>query len=163
IQAFASRSGERRGRSIVTNAGGCGAMLLSYKHLLMNDPDYAERAGEFSDRVRDIGEQLAKTGLRNGASIGYQRTTYDTSCHLLHGQHAANDSMQMLWAIPDLNFAILKDSEVCCGGAGVYNLLEPKLSAAVLAEKIKHIEASGAEVLANGNDGLHMQIAAGVQ
>ena len=163
IQAFASRSGERRGRSIVTNAGGCGAMLLSYKHLLMNDPDYAERAGEFSDRVRDIGEQLAKTGLHNGASIGYQRTTYDTSCHLLHGQHAANDSLQMLWAIPDLSFTILKDSEVCCGGAGVYNLLEPELSSVVLDEKLKHIKATGAEVLATGNPGCQMQIAAGAR
>jgi len=163
IDAFAQHSREPVGRPIVTNAGGCGAMLLSYKHLLVTDPDYAERTAEFSARVRDVGQQLASCGFRNGAAIGYERTTYDASCHLLHGQHAANDSMQMLWAIPDLNFAILKDSEVCCGGAGVYNLLEPKLSAAVLAEKLKHIEASGAEVLATGNAGCHMQIAAGVQ
>ena len=163
IDAFAPHSREPVGRPIVTNAGGCGAMLVSYKHLLANDPDYAEQAGDFSGRVRDIGQQLAACGFRNGASIGYERTTYDTSCHLLHGQHAANDSLQMLWAIPGLNLAILKDSEVCCGGAGVYNLLEPNLSAAVLAEKLKHIEASGAEVLATGNAGCHMQIAAGAR
>src|SRR4030095_9467026 len=67
----------------------------------------------------------------------------------------------MLWAIPDLNFAMLKDSDVCCGGAGVYNLLEPDLSQEVLKEKLRHIKASGAEVLATGNAGCHMQIAAG--
>ncbi|HEY6047404.1 MAG TPA: (Fe-S)-binding protein, partial [Pyrinomonadaceae bacterium] len=91
------------------------------------------------------------------------RTTYDASCHLLHGQRGADASLKMLWAIPDLNFAILKDSDVCCGGAGVYNLLEPALSQEVLKEKLRHIEASGAEILATGNAGCHMQIAAGAK
>jgi glycolate oxidase iron-sulfur subunit len=159
IEAFADSGAA----PIITNAGGCGAMLVSYSHLLKNDPDYADRAREFSIRVRDVGQQLVAEAFRNGAAIGYRRTTYDTSCHLLHGQRAANDSLQMLWAIPDLNFAILKDSEVCCGGAGVYNLIEPELSAVVLDEKLKHIEATGAEVLATGNPGCQMQIAAGAR
>ena len=83
------------------------------------------------------------------------------SCHLLHGQHAATASLKMLWAIPDLNLALLNGSEVCCGGAGVYNLLEPELSEQVLAEKLANIESCGARVLATGNAGCHMQIAAG--
>jgi glycolate oxidase iron-sulfur subunit len=69
----------------------------------------------------------------------------------------------MLWAIPSLNLALLKDSDVCCGGAGVYNLLEPDLSEQVLAEKLQQIKASGATVLATGNAGCHMQIAAGAR
>ena len=69
----------------------------------------------------------------------------------------------MLWAIPDLKFAMLNGSDVCCGGAGVYNLLEPQLSQEVLNEKLKHIAESGAEVLATGNPGCHMQIAAGAK
>jgi glycolate oxidase iron-sulfur subunit len=148
---------------IITNAGGCGAMLVSYQHLLANDSAYAGQARDFSARVRDIGQQLTAKGFRNGAAIGDERTTYDASCHLLHGQHAASDSLQMLWAIPGLNFALLKDSEVCCGGAGVYNLLEPELSGAVLDEKLKQVEATDAEVLATGNPGCHMQIAAGAR
>jgi glycolate oxidase iron-sulfur subunit len=147
--------------SIVTNAGGCGAMLASYAHLLEDDAVYADRAREFSARVSDVGQQLQSTGFRNGADIGFDRTTYDASCHLLHGQHAADASLQMLWAIPKLNLVPLRDSDVCCGGAGVYNLLEPELSAQVLAEKLKRIAQSGAAVLATGNPGCHMQIAAG--
>ena len=69
----------------------------------------------------------------------------------------------MLWAIPDLNFALLPGSDVCCGGAGVYNLLEPELSGEVLEEKLKNIEKCGAKVLATGNAGCHMQIAAGAR
>jgi glycolate oxidase iron-sulfur subunit len=149
--------------AVVTNAGGCGAMLASYGHLLANDEKYAARARAFSARVRDIGQQLEASGFRNGAAIGVERTTYDASCHLLHGQHASSASLQMLWAIPNLNFALLKDSDVCCGGAGVYNLLEPELSEEVLAEKLKNIRDCGATVLATGNAGCHMQIAAGAR
>lgn len=149
--------------SIVTNAGGCGAMLASYAHLLDHDEQYADRARQFSARVRDVGQQLQAIGFRNGENIGFERTTYDASCHLLHGQHAAAESQQMLWAIPDLNFTMLDGSDVCCGGAGVYNLLEPELSDQVLTEKLENIEKSGAKVLATGNPGCHMQIAAGAR
>ena len=148
---------------IVTNAGGCGAMLVSYVHLLADDEGYAGRARDFSARVRDIGQQLEAIGFRNGAAIEPERTTYDASCHLLHGQHGAAASQQMLWAIPKLNLALLNDSDVCCGGAGVYNLLEPELSEQVLTEKLKNIQASGATVLATGNAGCHMQIGAGAR
>jgi len=156
IDAFRDQPGQ-----IVTNAGGCGAMLASYAHLLECDEQYAEAARKFSARVSDVGQQLQSIGFRNGAEIGFDRTTYDASCHLLHGQHAADASLQMLWAIPKLNFIPLCGSEVCCGGAGVYNLLEPELSEQVLDEKLRHIEGSGAAVLATGNPGCHMQIAAG--
>lgn len=148
---------------IVTNAGGCGAMLASYTHLFAHDDEYADRARRFSARIRDIGQQLHAIGFRNGENIGFERTTYDASCHLLHGQHAAEASQQMLWAIPDLNFTMLDGSDVCCGGAGVYNLLQPELSDQILTEKLDNIEKSGAKVLATGNPGCHMQIAAGAR
>ncbi|HEY8204252.1 MAG TPA: heterodisulfide reductase-related iron-sulfur binding cluster [Pyrinomonadaceae bacterium] len=163
IDAFDVQSDGASPSAIVTNAGGCGAMLVSYGHLLADDPNYAERAKQFSVRVRDIGQQLQTIGFRNGASIGFDRTTYDASCHLLYGQHAADASLGMLWAIPDLKLVPLDGSDVCCGGAGVYNLLEPQLSQEVLNEKLKHINESGAEVLATGNPGCHMQIAAGAK
>jgi glycolate oxidase iron-sulfur subunit len=163
IDAFTTGSNGSEPAPIITNAGGCGAMLVSYAHLLADDPQYAERAKEFSARVRDIGEQLQAIGFRNGVNAGFERTTYDASCHLLHGQRAADASLGMLWAIPDLKFAMLNGSDVCCGGAGVYNLLEPQLSQEVLNEKLKHIAECGAEVLATGNPGCQMQIAAGAK
>lgn len=149
--------------SIVTNAGGCGAMLLSYAHLLSNDVEYAERAREFAKRVRDVSQQLAATGIREGAKLDESVTTYDASCHLLYGQRATDMPLEMLRAIPDLKFVPLVGSEVCCGGAGIYNLLEPELSGRVLDEKLAHIKETGAQVLATGNPGCHMQIGAGAR
>lgn len=149
---------------VVTNAGGCGAMLKAYEHLLALDDEYAERARDFSARVRDVSQQLVATGTREGATLDDAAvTTYDASCHLLHGQRAAEEPLRMLAAIPSLRFVALEGSDVCCGGAGVYNLLETELSSCVLAEKLKHVAESGATLLATGNAGCHMQIAAGAR
>jgi glycolate oxidase iron-sulfur subunit len=148
---------------IITNAGGCGAMLVSYAHLLAGDAEYGERAREFSARVRDISQQLSETGIRQGASIDERVTTYDASCHLLYGQHAGDAPLGILEAIPNLKFVPLVDSERCCGGAGVYNLLEPEMAERVLDEKLAHLKETAAEVLTTGNPGCHMQLAAGAR
>ena len=151
IRAFAGSE-----TPIVTNAGGCGAMLASYGHLL-----HDEAAIQFSSRVRDVGQQLATNKVKEGASIGSESTTYDTSCHLLYGQHGGESSLKMLEAIPDLNFKSLEGAERCCGGAGIYNLMEPEMSARVLDEKLRNVKATGASLLATGNPGCQMQIGAG--
>jgi glycolate oxidase iron-sulfur subunit len=144
------------GAPVITNAGGCGAMLVSYGHLLDND-----EAHDFSTRVRDVGQQLATRHMKQGVSIDEGTTTYDTSCHLLYGQKAGDASLKMLDAIPELNFKSLEGAERCCGGAGIYNLLEPEMSSRVLQEKLTNIKATGATTLATGNPGCQMQIGAG--
>ncbi len=149
--------------TIITNAGGCGAMLESYGHLLANDTEWSQRAHEFSARVKDIGEKLKEGVAQQGSEIGSEVVTYDSSCHLLYGQHAADDSRQMLQQIRGLKFTSLEGSERCCGGAGVYNLLQPELSGEVLREKLTNIEATRADVLATGNPGCQMQIGAGAR
>jgi glycolate oxidase iron-sulfur subunit len=146
---------------VITNAGGCGAMLVSYAHLLAGDEVFSERARMFSARVRDVGQQLQTTNTKFGADGIQESVTYDSSCHLLYGQHAAEASLKMLDAIGDLKFMPLAGSERCCGGAGLYNLLEPDLSRRVLQEKLAEVEKSGARILATGNPGCQMQIAAG--
>ena len=153
--------GTEQNSPIITNAGGCGAMLASYGHLLGDVQEYAERAHRLSARVKDVGQQLETTGCRQGAPLPTQRTTYDTSCHLLHGQHAGSASQLMLQAIPELDLVPLNESDVCCGGAGVYNLMEPDLSEKVLKRKLDQIKTSGAAILATGNAGCQMQIGAG--
>jgi glycolate oxidase iron-sulfur subunit len=160
IEAFDAETGAV---NIITNAGGCGAMLVSYAHLLAEDLEYSARAREFSSGVREVSQQLAATGIREGAGIEQSVTTYDASCHLLYGQKASEAPLEMLRAIPGLKFVPLVGSEVCCGGAGVYNLLEPELSSRVLEEKLAHIKETGAEILATGNPGCHMQIGAGAR
>jgi glycolate oxidase iron-sulfur subunit len=146
---------------VVTNAGGCGAMLASYGHLLSSDETFAAAARTFSERIRDVSQQLKLVGSKAGSSITTEPVTYDASCHLLYGQHAGEAPLEMLAAISKLNFTRLEGSERCCGGAGIYNLLEPELSREVLAEKLANIQASGAQVLATGNPGCQMQIGAG--
>jgi glycolate oxidase iron-sulfur subunit len=147
---------------IVTNAGGCGAMLLSYEHLLSADPSICDQARSFSGRVRDVGQLLLVVPADTGAE-GDQPITYDASCHLMYAQHAADDSLRMLRSVADRKFVPLVGSERCCGGAGIYNLLEPELSQEVLSEKIENLRRTGATVLATGNPGCQMQIGAGAK
>jgi glycolate oxidase iron-sulfur subunit len=163
LDAFADTQNDAN-TFIITNAGGCGAMLASYDQLLADDPVYAARARDFSRSIRDIGQQLIEGEIKLGATVDDSVVTYDASCHLLYGQRAASDSLEaMRRAIPDLRFIPLEGSEVCCGGAGIYNLIETELSARVLDEKLRHVKATGAQVLATGNPGCHMQIAAGAR
>jgi glycolate oxidase iron-sulfur subunit len=150
--------------AVVTNAGGCGAMLASYAHLLAGDAAYAARARDFSARVRDVSQQLDATGLRRaGASLDGEAVTYDASCHLLHGQKAQTEPLRVLGAAGGVRLVPLEGSDVCCGGAGVYNLLETELSSRVLAEKLARVRETGAEILATGNPGCHMQLGAGAR
>jgi glycolate oxidase iron-sulfur subunit len=88
--------------------------------------------------------------------------TYDAPCHLLHAQRIAAPPLKVLAAIPGLTLVPLTDAEYCCGAAGIYNLLEPDTSAAVLAPKLQHIANSGASLVATGNPGCLMQIGAGL-
>jgi glycolate oxidase iron-sulfur subunit len=146
---------------IITNAGGCGAMLVSYAHLLEYDEQFAERARNFSGRVRDVSQHLEAATVKTGTAVSDETITYDASCHLLYGQHTGQAPLNVLAAIPDLNFVKLEGSERCCGGAGIYNLLEPELSRRVLDEKLSHLKNTGATLLATGNAGCQMQIGAG--
>ena len=146
---------------VVTNAGGCGAMLVSYAHLLAHDEEYCDAAKDFSERVRDVSQELELRQIRMGDQPTGERVTYDTSCHLLYGQHAGEASLKMVQDLPGVNFVTLEGAERCCGGAGIYNLLQPEMSARVLNEKLSRIKDTGAEVLATGNPGCQMQIAAG--
>lgn len=157
IEAFAG-AGEA---AVITNAGGCGAMLMTYSHLLEADENFSEAARRFSSRVRDIGQQLQMIEAKRGSISFTDPVTYDTSCHLLYGQHAGEASLNMLKSISGINFSPLEGSERCCGGAGIYNLLEPKLSGRVLQEKLNRVAETTATILATGNPGCQMQIGAG--
>jgi glycolate oxidase iron-sulfur subunit len=158
IEAF----GGENETTIVTNAGGCGAMLATYGHLLADDPAFRERAYEFSRRIRDIGQELERLGPVKTGTVADASVTYDASCHLMYGQKAAAASLGMLDSIENLCVVPLMGAERCCGGAGIYNLLEPDLSDQVLRQKVEHIKESGAKTVATGNPGCQMQIGAGL-
>ena len=155
IEAFNSNT------PIVTNAGGCGAMLATYGHLFANDENLAQPAAEFSARVRDVSQQLEH--MRPAWSAVDNTVTYDTSCHLLYGQRTGEASERMLRTVTGKNFVALNGTERCCGAAGVYNMLQPEMSQRVLNEKLGHIKETNAAILATGNPGCQMHIGAGAQ
>jgi glycolate oxidase iron-sulfur subunit len=147
---------------IVVNAAGCGAMMKEYGHLLADDPDWATRAASLSARVRDVSELLAAAGPRTGGPLP-MRVTYDAPCHLIHAQRIVAPPLAVLRAIPELDLIPLTDAEQCCGAAGIYNLIEPETSDAVLAPKLRHIVSTGADWVTTGNPGCLMQIGAGLR
>jgi glycolate oxidase iron-sulfur subunit len=159
IEAFARDGAE----FIVVNAAGCGAMLKEYGELLRDDPVYAVRAAEFSRRVKDISEYLAELGIYSDMGRLEMKATYDDPCHLAHGQGIRTAPRRILRSIPGLEFVELRDSERCCGSAGIYNITQPELAAGILEEKISNLKLTGAEVVASGNPGCLLQIQNGLR
>ena len=150
--------------AIIINAAGCGSTLKEYPHLFENDAAWLERARAFSSKVKDISEWLAEIGL-NTAELGETsvRVTYQDPCHLVHGQGVRNQPRDLLRAIPGLELVEMKDSDVCCGSAGIYNLTHPELSAKILGWKMAEIATTGAQVVVAPNPGCAMQIAYGAR
>ncbi|MEP6690498.1 MAG: heterodisulfide reductase-related iron-sulfur binding cluster [Gemmatimonadaceae bacterium] len=153
---------ERSGADLIAvNAAGCGAAMKEYGHLLADDADWATRAKAFASIVRDATELLAVAGPRTGAPLAVT-ATYDAPCHLLHAQRVSAPPLDVLAAVPSLQLALLADADQCCGSAGIFNLVEPALSADVLAPKLAHIARTGAALVVTANPGCLMQIGAGM-
>ena len=146
---------------IAVNASGCGAMLKEYGALLDDDAAWRERAARVAARARDISELLALSGPKAGGALDHS-VTYDAPCHLLHAQRVSAPPLAVLAAIPGLRLSPLADADQCCGSAGIYNLIEPEMSDAVLEPKLDRIAESGAALVATGNPGCLMQIGAGL-
>lgn len=153
---------ERAGaQHICVNAAGCGAMMKEYPHLLADEPEWKARAAKVSATVRDVSELLSVAGPARGGPVR-QRVAYDAPCHLMHAQRVTIPPMDVLRAIPELEMVPLTESDVCCGSAGIYNLVEPETSDIVLKSKLEHIAAAKPDVVATGNPGCLMQIGAGL-
>jgi glycolate oxidase iron-sulfur subunit len=147
---------------IAVNAAGCGAMLKEYAHLLHDDDAWRARAERVSVRTRDATELLAAAGPRPASLPAPTRVTYDAPCHLQHAQRITAPPLAVLGAIRNVTLVPLEDSDQCCGSAGIYNLIEPSVSDAVLTPKLRHIAATGAPLVVTGNPGCLMQIGAGL-
>jgi glycolate oxidase iron-sulfur subunit len=157
IKAFLASDCER----IIVNAAGCGAAMKEYAVWFADDAQLADRAREFSAKVRDVSEFLAEIGIAPPEQSVERRAAYDAPCHLLHAQRIAQAPIEVLQAIPGLQLVPLRGSENCCGGAGIYNLQHPDLSGDILADKLASIRESGADTVATANPGCIMQIGAG--
>jgi glycolate oxidase iron-sulfur subunit len=142
---------------VVVDSAGCGALLKAYGELVPG-------AEAWASRVRDVTELLAAAGPRPGGPLGLD-VVYDAPCHLQHAQGVQAEALAILRAIPELRLTLLPDSDRCCGAAGLYGVLHPELSRAVLAAKIETIGAArpAPAIVATGNPGCLMQIGAGLK
>lgn len=166
-KAFARRTIEVFERAgvdyVIVNAAGCGSVMKEYHDLLREDAAWRDRAAAFSKKVRDVSQFVA--GLDGEARLGEVRltVTYHDACHLVHGQKVRSEPRALLKRIPGLKLVDLKESEFCCGSAGIYNLVEPDLSMQYLERKLDRIVETGAEMVLSGNPGCNLQIAMGLR
>jgi glycolate oxidase iron-sulfur subunit len=149
--------------AIITNAAGCGAVLKEYPLLFEEEEQSSyEPARVFSSRVRDVTEFLAGIDFHRNFRTMKARVTYQDPCHLLHAQRIKNAPRQLLQAIPGLEIVELKDTEICCGSAGIYNVAHNGLAERLLEEKMRRIDETGAEIILTANPGCLLQLRAGV-
>ena len=146
---------------IVVNAAGCGSAMKEYGHLFADDPQWAARAAAFSAKVRDISELLSELGEPRAARQPIQaRVVYHDACHLAHGQGIRAQPRALLQAIPGVELVTPAEMDICCGSAGIYNLVQPEPAAQLGARKARNIAALSPDLIATGNPGCTLQIAA---
>jgi glycolate oxidase iron-sulfur subunit len=146
--------------TVVVNAAGCGSAMKDYGRLLADDPEWAGRAAAFSAKVRDITELLAGVEPRAPRHRLEMRVAYHDACHLAHAQGVRAEPRALLAGIPGLEVAEPAGWEVCCGSAGLYNLLQPEAAAELGRRKAANLAATGAGAVVAGNPGCTLQIAA---
>jgi glycolate oxidase iron-sulfur subunit len=146
---------------VIINAAGCGHTLKEYGHILEDDPKYREKAKKFAAKVRDAQEFLATVGLTAKLSPLTDKTlslVYQDACHLLHGQKISVQPRQLLQQIPGVKLKEPLDAAICCGSAGVYNLLQPEVAEELGKQKVRNLLNTGADLIASPNPGCTLQI-----
>lgn len=145
---------------VVVNAAGCGSHLKDLAHLFADDAELGPRARALAARVRDVTELLATLPPRAPRAPLRVRVAWHMPCHLGNAQPLEADPREALRSIPGLELVELSDGGTCCGSAGVYNLLEPRLAAELGARKADAVAATGAPLLASANPGCSLHLAA---
>ena len=146
---------------IIINAAGCGHTLKEYGHILQDDDVYCDRAKAFSASVRDVQEFLAEVGLTaqlHPLTDGPLPLVYQDACHLLHGQKISIQPRQVLKLIPQVQIREPIDAALCCGSAGVYNMLQPEVAEELGQMKAQNLVNTGAKLITSPNPGCSLQI-----
>ena len=147
--------------AIVVNAAGCGSSMKSYGDLFRNDPEWAERARIFTGKVRDVTEVLSGLGAPQAPRSRMDiRVAYHDACHLGHAQGVRQPPRDLLKTIPGLTLVPVAESEICCGSAGIFNLVQPEMAAQLGRRKASMIAEAQPDVIATTNPGCMLQISA---
>jgi len=149
--------------AVIINAAGCGSTVREYAHALAGDPRYAAKAEAFSRKAKDVSVFLHEIGLRPMEVPLNLKVAYHDACHLSHGQGVRKEPRELLRSIPGVELVDLREPEICCGSAGIYNILQPEMAGRLLERKVDAVLETGAKVLATGNPGCLMQIAKGLR
>ena len=144
--------------TVVVASAGCGSTMKNYGELLEDDTQYSELAKRFGDMVVDITEYLAKLPLEQPSSSLFLKVTYQDACHLAHAQRITEPPRVVLKSIPGLELIELENSTRCCGAAGLYSALQPRMSQRLSESKATSILHTGAQVVATANPGCTIQI-----
>jgi glycolate oxidase iron-sulfur subunit len=166
IAAYEQLSAREHVDYIVNNAGGCGAMLVEYGHLLREQPEWAERAQAFSAKVKDISQVLAWADPlpfhKQGAESRKELVTYQRSCHMTNVQKVVQEPLQLLKSIPGIELREMKDKDKCCGSAGIYNIVNYEESMDILDVKMSAVKQTGAVTIVTTNPGCLLQMQLGI-
>lgn len=149
--------------TVVINSAGCGSTMKEYGHLLRNDPAWAARGAAFSAKCKDISEILGELEPRAKRNPLKLRVAYHDACHLQHAQGVREQPRRLLAGIPQLEVAEIPEASLCCGSAGVFNLLQPDTAAQLGARKVDHLLSTGAEAVASANPGCLLQLMNGLR
>ncbi len=149
--------------TVVINAAGCGSTMKEYGYLLRNDPRYAERAKAFAAKCKDISEVLAELEPRAVRHPLPLRIAYHDSCHLQHAQGIRIQPRQVLKTIPQLELLEVPDAAICCGSAGIYNLVQPEAAGQLGDMKVKNCLSTRPDMVVSANPGCLIQIASGLE
>ncbi|MEV1291859.1 heterodisulfide reductase-related iron-sulfur binding cluster [Pseudonocardia sp. NPDC049635] len=154
--------------AVVTNVAGCGSSMKDYGHLLADDPDWADRAAAFSARCRDVHEVLAELYSRPGSDDGGPRAprtpvparvAYHDACHLGHAQGVRSQPREVLRTVPELELLDVAEASLCCGSAGIYNMIMPDAAGELGERKARAIRDAKPDVVVTANPGCLLQIA----
>jgi glycolate oxidase iron-sulfur subunit len=144
--------------AIVINAAGCGSAMKDYGRLLADDPAWAPRAAAFSAKCRDVSEMLTELGPVAPRHPVPAVAAYHDACHLGHAQGIRSQPRELLAGIPGLEVREIADADICCGSAGIYNLVKPEPARQLGDRKAANVLATGAELLITANPGCLMQV-----
>jgi glycolate oxidase iron-sulfur subunit len=148
---------------IVVNAAGCGSTMKTYGELLADDPEWAPRAAAFAAKVRDVTETLARLPPQAPRNTVLARVAYHDACHLAHAQGVRAEPRALLQAIPGVAVVPLAEPEICCGSAGIFNLVQPEMAGELGRRKAAHIGAAGVDFVVTSNPGCILQIRAALR
>jgi glycolate oxidase iron-sulfur subunit len=144
--------------AVVANVAGCGSSMKEYGTLLSDDPEWAQRAAAFSAAVRDVSEVLAELKPRAPRHPIRARVAYHDACHLGHAQGVRAQPRAVLRTIPRLELLDVPEAELCCGSAGIYNLVQPEAAAELGARKAANIASTRPDIVVTANPGCLLQI-----